>query len=112
MDWNYISWFLTTYGGQLVGFVLPPVVTLLNRDVTDSRAKFLVALFVCLVASAVLDFGKLAEGTAWSGVEAVTATMILLFTESQVVYRLYFKGSVLEAKVEKMIAKLPSTPEA
>jgi len=90
----------------LAGVLLPPLVTILNRDVPDSRARFLVATMTCLITGAILDWKQIAYGTPEKAVESIG----IIFLESQAVYRLYFKGSYVEQQIQERIGKLqPST---
>ena len=100
MDTHALLSFMSINAPQLVGFILPPLVTVLNTDVTDHKAKFLVTLVVCFFVAIFLNLGKLITGDAVSSVEATLQSLLLVFTESQAVYRLYFKGSVLESHIE------------
>ncbi len=96
---NYVN-FVGENAHQLIGFLLPPFVTVLNTQVSDSRAKFFMSIFVCLFVALLMNVQKLVTGTTWESVDSIFTSAMLVFSESQVVYRLYFKGSAVEAHIE------------
>lgn len=72
---------------NLVGFVLPPAIQLLNKDVPDGRERFILTLIICILTGGVLHFSQLVFGNP----DQALGSIALLFSESQVIYRLYFK---------------------
>ncbi len=100
MDVNALILFVGQNAPQLVGLLLPPVATVLNQAVTDHRAKFIITFMLCVFVSVLLNIQKIITGDAMSSVEALSQSILLVFTESQAVYRLYFKGSALEGHIE------------
>lgn len=102
MNWDYFVELVMQYGPALVGVVMPWFVTILNRNVVDSRIKFGVTLAACLAAAGLLKLDTLFVGQ-WSDAGEVLGLFSLLFTESQVVYRLFFKDSKQEAWLLKKI---------
>ena len=107
---NEILPILTTHAPNLIGFILPPVIEVLNKDIPSDKKiniglgrfsfpveeKFLATLSICLCAAAVLNIQKIAVGSP----EEVITSFGLIFTESQAVYRLYFKDSWLREKIQ------------
>lgn len=106
MNWDYFVQLVMQYGSAFVGVAMPWFVTILNRNVTDPRIKFGVTLAACLGVAGLLKLDVLYLGT-WSDAEEVLGLFTLVFTESQVVYRLFFKDSKQEAWLLKRIG----TPE-
>lgn len=85
---------LLTHGPELVGFFLPPLVKIINRDVKTSRERYIVTLIVCFIVAGVLKFNEIMAGDP----ELFLGSMALIFLESQTVYRLYFKPEVIPIK--------------
>lgn len=85
----------SAHSPELVGFILPPVVEVLNRDIDDQRERFIVSCLVCFFIAAILDWKYLAAGTP----EALIGTFTILFAESQVVFKTYFANSTIRYKI-------------
>lgn len=100
VDWNYWINAVAVIAPQLIGFLIPPLVTVVNQKITNSKVKFMMTMLVCFVVAGLLNIQKLATSNSWVDIEAFLNSLLLMFSESQVVYRLYFKGSTLEAKIE------------
>lgn len=92
----------------LIGFAMPPVIDFLNKDVPNKKARFIITLFVCTFAGALLKWDSVTLGDPG----AVLGTAGLIFLQSQAVYKLYFKGSaVREALIERKLAPIPDNVE-
>jgi hypothetical protein len=76
----------------LIGAVSPPIIDLVNRYVTDSKWRFVVAL----VFSAVLGIGY---SLIVNGVEASLADATLIFAASQTVYKLIYAESKVQERI-------------
>lgn len=91
---------------MLVGFILPPIVDWLNKDVKDPQERFLVVLLVCLITATVLEWNKLVYGS----LDELVISAGVIFAQSQVVFKLYFKNSFLRSKLqEKLISEQTPT---
>lgn len=84
---------------HLVGFILPPFVEILNRDVKKENERFLVAVVVCLLTAIFLHWKEVAYGTP----EQVVMYTALIFTESQAVFQLYFAKSWFRGTIQEKI---------
>jgi hypothetical protein len=73
----------------LVGFILPPFIEILNREVPSKIGRHTVSLLVCLVVAIVLHWHKIESGSP----EQVAAIAGVIFTESNTVYKYYFENS-------------------
>lgn len=87
---------LTLHAPLFVGFLMPVVVEVLNRDVPNDTERFIVSLLVCAVAAALLNI----EALQYANIEDLIASFALVFAQSQVMYRLYFKNSFVRAKLD------------
>jgi hypothetical protein len=81
---------------QLAGVILPPFIQLLNKDVPDSRTRFIISVCTCIITATVINWHKIMIGTP----DTFYTSTLLIFIESEAVYRLYFKRSWLQAKLQ------------
>lgn len=92
---------MTLEATQLVGFLLPPIIQILNKDIPEKNQKqrFLATLATCLVTALVLNFNKLQLDT----LDQVLTSFTLIFAESQAVYKLYFKQSAVKGFIDERL---------
>jgi hypothetical protein len=119
---QFISYFLShpqNTPPEIIGLVLPPLIDVLNKDISpdqkleirvggismDFEARFLISLAICFIASVIIKWNDISHG---STINLITA-FSLVFTESQAVYRLYFKDSWLRGKIQDKLSK-PEQP--
>lgn len=93
------------YAPVVVGFVMPLLVELINRDVTNAKVRFIVTVVLCSVVAALLNIPKILVGN----VSDLFTTLTLIFGESQVVYNLYFKASALKESMQRTPATIVVT---
>lgn len=74
---------------DLVGFLLPPLIDVVNVKVKDEKIRFLVSLVICVVVGAILNVDRLAAGS----VEEALRSAGIVFATAQTAYRLYWKKS-------------------
>lgn len=89
------------YAPKLTGFVLPPLVDFINKDVKSDNTKFIISMVVCALWAILLDWNQLQSGT-------VTDTQLiqdagLIWIESQALFKLYFQNSWLRGKLQGML---------
>ena len=98
---------VSLYAPELIGVLLPPVIEILNRDIPQEKQKerFLATLAICFVVALLLKWNSLVLGN----VEQLLVSFGLIFTESQAVYRLYFKDSYFRAKLKARLDKINSS---
>lgn len=82
----------------LIGFVLPPVIDLVNRYIDNSQVRYLVAMLICLVVGALFHYQELLDGD-WS---MLLAKASIVFAEAQTIYRLYWKDSGARKQLTSM----------
>ena len=100
---NTVKDFILQNPEALFGLVLPVFIDIFNREVPKEREteRFLVTLFVCFVTAVFFNLNEILINS-WAG---ALASFGIIFTESQAVYKLYFKESVLRSKlIERMYA--------
>ena len=79
----------------LVGAVLPFAMEFIVKYVKSTNGKFIVSLLVPLIAGVVLNADKLAV----ANIDQILASGAIIFASAQTVYKLYFKDSVLQRKI-------------
>lgn len=92
-----IGIFIVMHATELVGFILPPIVDILNRDVPDEKERFIVSVLVCMFAAILVKWNSLLTGSP----AEVAMSASLIFVQSQVIFKLYFKDSFLRAKLKE-----------
>lgn len=93
---------IITYAPHLVGFILPPFVEFLNRDVKNSNERFMVSLIVCFLVAVILHWNEIATGTP----EQAIIFMGIIFTESQSIFKLYFNDSWMRQTIQEKIGSV------
>lgn len=87
----------------LVGFILPPLVEVINKGVVNTRFKFVMTITICLVAGLLLHLEELSVNT----IDDVLIVASVIFAESQMVYKLYFKNSYWQVKLQERFTQEP-----
>lgn len=90
--------FVITNAPNLIGFILPPFVEYLNKDVPNENARFVISLVACLLAALAVNWQKIAAGTMTQ--EQLVLLIGIIFTESQTIFKLYFQESWLRQKMQ------------
>lgn len=78
----------------LLGAVLPPVIDFLTKTVTSSKVRFYISLAVCVLVGVLINFNNLAGSD-------ILASVALVFSSAQVIYKTYWKESTLRADANK-----------
>jgi len=95
----------------LIGMILPPIIMLAIRSTWSGQVKFLVAFLPTLILGICTSAlaGELTAGIP-GGLIAVIIDTSLVYSGSQLAYRLFWKPT-LEARVQRMFAaKLERVP--
>ena len=79
---------------DLAGFALPFIVDFVNKNFSSSSVRFIITFLSCIGVAALLNMEKLQSGD-WG---ELLGKIGLIFTESQIVYHLYWKESHLRFK--------------
>lgn len=83
----------------LVGFLLPPLIEVLNKQVYNRGERFFVAMVTCAIAAILLHWREIETGNP----EMVTANFLLIATESQLLYKTYFGDSWLRGYIQTRV---------
>lgn len=82
---------------NLIGFLLPPLIDLINRKVADSDARFWISVLVCSLVGIGVEF--VGNNFVFIGVEAVIESILAMFGIAQLAY----KGIYEESKMQHAI---------
>jgi hypothetical protein len=94
---------LVKYIPDLVGFVVPVFVEFINKNIKNDNARFIMTILVCLIVSALLKLQSLSMGS----VDNFFQSAILIFSESQIIFKLYFKDSYVRMRIQESFTKKP-----
>jgi hypothetical protein len=83
---------------ELMGFLLPPLIDLINKKVNDSDARFWVSVFVCMLVGAGLNYVDtgFVFDTVRAGFDSLSGSFLIVFGAAQLVYGGIYSGSSLE----------------
>jgi len=93
---------LVTNAPFFVGFVLPPFIEWLNRDVPKERDRRIVAIVTCGIVGLLLSWPKIAYGTP----EQAVAFIGSVFADSHTVFKLYFQRSFIRETIQDRIGSV------
>lgn len=99
---EYISFLLSaflTYAPQVVGFGMPVLVQVLNRDIQKETERYVVSVVACILVAIFLDWHQLVYGSP----QQVFISACVIFLESNATYTLYFAKSGMRAGLIKLI---------
>lgn len=81
----------------LVGFLLPPIIDIVNKKVSNSILRFWVAMLVCVLVGILFNLDKLHD------LPELLGNLALIFAEAQVVYKTYWENSQPRDKMLRSI---------
>lgn len=96
--------FFVANASKLSGFLLPPVVELLNKDIPNENVRFMIALVVCVLDALLINWNQLSTGSLTQA--QFLFDMNLVFIESQTIFKLYFQGSWLRQKIQTTVGSV------
>lgn len=79
----------------IIGAVMPLLVELVGKWITNTNVKFIVSLVLPLIAGTVLNWKDLGV----SDVDSILGSGAVIFAAAQGVYRLYWRDSKLQRAV-------------
>lgn len=92
---------------NLIGFLLPPVIDLVNTKVVNSNLRFILSMVISAVVALVLNpqlATDLLAGVNGGSVELLLKEVSLIWVEAQVVYKLYWEKSQPRERLQKAIS--------
>ncbi|MDE2025156.1 MAG: hypothetical protein KGJ07_01550 [Patescibacteria group bacterium] len=104
-----IAMLIVANAQYLVGFILPPLVEYLNKDIPNDNVRFLVSCALCVVAAVAIDWNQISSGVIDQAHLSFLA--LLLFGESQTIFKLYFQSSWIRGKIQQSIGAVNAPNE-
>ena len=86
---------LTANPQDLVGFIMPFVIDMVNRKVESKEQRFLISWGICILTATLLNLDLLMKKN-WSELAGSIATVLLV---AQATYKLYWEDSSARTKV-------------
>ena len=72
---------------NLIGFILPPVVDLVNKFFSNSTVRLFVSMAICVVVGVAVRLGKIHT------LEDLVANSAIIWAEAQITYQIYWKNA-------------------
>jgi len=77
---------------NLIAFLLPAIIDLINRKIVDTDLRFWISLTVCVLFATIMDYVL----GGFSGVEAWAEQVLIIFGIAQLSYGAIYKKSGLQ----------------
>lgn len=89
----------------LVGQVLPPLTDIINKNVPNSKIRFLASILISAIIAIVFNYQQLMFGN----LEQTLTSFLLIWTSSQAAYKLYYEGSKYQDQIRFNNSPIPLT---
>jgi len=77
---------------NLIGFILPPLIDLINARINNNQVRFWIALGICVILGTLINY------RAGFG-EDLLGNIAIIFAESQIIYKTYWEKSTAREKL-------------
>lgn len=84
---------------NFIGILLPPLIEVVNKDVQNEEARFIVGCVVCFMVSILVNFQKVQNGDF----STLPQTFLVILTEAVSVFNLYWRKSFLRNKLQEKL---------
>ena len=81
---------------ELIGFILPPLIDLINKKISNSKTRFVVSFLTCVGVGVGMNYGKLNVNSLGEVLGAIG----VVFASAQVAYKLYWEKSSLRKRLQ------------
>lgn len=78
----------------ILGGILPPFIDFLTKTVANTKVRFWISVLVCAVVGVLINFRT-------PQIDEVIKNIALVFTSAQMVYRQFWKDSLLRSSENK-----------
>ena len=78
----------------ILGAILPPIIDLLTKKVTNSKIRFGISMFVCIIVGVIINYKTF-------DLQNILGSVGIVFASAQVVYKTYWAKSNLRATENK-----------
>lgn len=76
----------------LIGLVMPMLIDIVNRNIWDSRWRYVISIVFCLLVGTITNLKELR-------LDSVLASGAIVFASAQTVYKMYWANSTARVKV-------------
>jgi len=83
---------------SLIGFLLPPVIDLINNKIASSYVRFWLSVLVCAIVGAFIEWAFVGVLT----IEGVSTQILLTFAMASLSYGALWKGSNADNQLKKI----------
>jgi hypothetical protein len=90
---------------SLIGFLLPPLIDLINRKVGDSDARFWISVSICMLVG--VGFEYISNGMAFLGVEPTVSSIFEMIGIAQISYKALWEGNPIRVKLDLKATDTP-----
>jgi hypothetical protein len=84
---------------NLIGFILPPVIDIINVKISNVTLKFWVSFIVCLAVAVIFNLDKL----TLADLPTLLGNVGIIFSEAQIVYKTYWANSSLRTSLQQKL---------
>lgn len=77
---------------RLIGFLLPPLIDLINRKIKDQDLRFWISVGVCVVMGTILEYTG--HNFYFVGIDSWVTSMFAVFGIAQVSYKFWDKSNI------------------
>lgn len=78
---------------DFAGFILPPFIDLVNRNIANSTVRFWISILACVAVAVLLNLDKL------NNLDELLGKASLIFAQAQIVYKTYWEKSRMREKM-------------
>ena len=78
----------------ILGSILPPFIDFLTKKVTDSKIRFGISLGACVLVGVAINYKSFTA-------ENILASVALVFSSAQIVYKTYWKDAGIRSEENK-----------
>lgn len=89
----------------LFGFLLPPIIEIVNKDVQNETERYIIAYILCIFLACIVDYRAIFS----ANLNNLLATVGIVCTESNVMFQLYWKNSLVRVKLQTKLQTANAT---
>jgi len=82
---------------NLIGFLLPPVIDLINRKVSDSDVRFWISISICMLVGVAFEY--ISNGMVFIGVDPTISSIFEMIGIAQISYKALWENNGLRTKL-------------
>jgi len=82
---------------NLIGFILPPFIDLINTRVANSIVRFWISMLFCVAVGVIINLEKIKNPEEFLG------SIALVFATAQITYKTYWEKSAPRQELQKRL---------